>query len=119
MDLEQYFDALHGRGYDRHGDGGEEAGCCDLPDCVLVAAGDGGEVSYKGFANIIALRFGYYWEREKAERYNIPRNLLRLVIVSLSCYVTGLHDLHIGVTPYNGADTPAYRPYSILSHITL
>lgn len=56
LDLEEHFYALEGGGYERHGDGGEEACGGHLGDGEgLVGGGCGREAPDEGFADVVAL----------------------------------------------------------------
>jgi hypothetical protein len=62
LDLEEDFDAFHWCCNDCHGDCGEEACGGDLSRGELVV-GDGGEVPYEGFTDIIALPLNLILDR--------------------------------------------------------
>lgn len=92
MYLEEDFDALEGSCDEGHWDCGEETGGGDLGDGKLVVF-DGGEAPDEAFADVVA-----------------PEGDGDCWVVSSVGIVSGGENLHIGVTPRRGAETPAYRP---------
>lgn len=113
MDLQNDLHALEGGGDGGHGDSGEEAGGGDLGDGEgAIGRSNGGDGSDEVFAEVITPEGdGDYfffaqivskemmnWEAKDGGSGVTNRGMIRNT------------NVHIGVTPTNGALTPAYKP---------